>query len=141
MTFDLSRRSLAVLACAGLAAAAFHAPAQAQRLRPTLPVEIFVGRMEFADEFRIEDQDLAGARLGIDLADFFGISGFYWRGVNEDHNGVAPVQAFGGEVQLNLNSGRGITPFLVGGVGRVDFMDGFTDVDGKSPRPLTIADV
>jgi hypothetical protein len=137
MTFDLSKRSLAVLACAGLAAFAVHAPAQAQRLRPTLPVEIFVGRMEFADEFRIEDQDLAGARLGIDLADFFGISGFYWRGVNEDHNGVAPIQAFGGEVQLNLNSGRGITPFLVGGVGRVDFMDGFTDADGNQPEDRT----
>ncbi|HEU0301166.1 MAG TPA: hypothetical protein VFR37_17000 [Longimicrobium sp.] len=137
MTFDLRKRSLAVLACAGVAAAALHAPAQAQRLRPTLPVEIFVGRMEFADEFRLADQDLAGARLGVDLADFFGISGFYWRGVNEDHNGVAPVQAFGGEVQLNLNSGRGVTPFLVGGLGRVDFMDGFTDVDGNQPEDRT----
>ncbi|HEX2078238.1 MAG TPA: hypothetical protein VHG08_11035 [Longimicrobium sp.] len=137
MTFDLRKRSLAVLACAGVAAAALAAPAQGQRLRPTLPVELFVGRMEFADEFRLEDQDLAGARLGIDLADFFGISGFYWRGLNDDHNGWADVQAFGGEVQLNLNSGRGVTPFLVGGLGRVDFMDGFTDVDGNRPEDRT----
>lgn len=137
MMFDLRKRSLAVLACAGLAAAVLPAPAGAQRLRPTLPVEVFVGRMEFADEFRLDDQDLAGARLGVDLADFFGISGFYWRGLNDDHNGWADVQAFGGEAQLNLNSGRGVTPFLVGGLGRVDFMDGFTDLDGNQPEDRT----
>ena len=85
-------------------------------------------------EMRVEDQDIAGVRLGLDLADYAGIRGFYWRGLNEDHNGVSPLQSYGAEAQLNLNSGRGITPFLVAGVGRVDFMDGFQDVDGNHPE-------
>jgi hypothetical protein len=124
------KRALAAAAAVLLSAA----PAAAQRLGPTLPVELFVGRQEFASELRVDDQELFGARLGVDLADFFGIRGFYWRGLNEDHNGVAPVQSYGAEAQLNLNSGRGITPFLVAGYGRVDFMEGFQDLDGDQPE-------
>ncbi|HEX2210200.1 MAG TPA: hypothetical protein VHG93_21165 [Longimicrobium sp.] len=107
-------------------------PVAAQR--PTVPVEFYVGRQEFASELRVQDQDFAGVRLGLDLADYAGIRGFYWRGLNEDHNGVSPIQSYGAEAQLNLNSGRGITPFLVAGVGRVDFMEGFEDVDGEQPE-------
>ena len=119
-----------VRALAAAGAVLLAAPAAAQRLGPTVPVEIFVGRQEFASELRVPDQDLAGARLGVDLADFFGIRGFYWRALNDDHNGVAPLQGYGAEAQLNLNSGRGITPFLVAGLGRVDFMEGFENEAG-----------
>lgn len=122
---------LRALAVAVVLSAASAFPAAAQR--PTVPVEFFVGRQEFAAELRVPDQDLFGVRLGLDLADWAGIRGFYWRGLNDDHNGVAPLQAYGAEAQLNLNSGRGITPFLVAGVGRVDFMDEFRDVDGAQP--------
>lgn len=107
------------------------APAVAQR--PTVPMEFYVGRQEFASELRVDDQDFAGVRLGLDLADWAGIRGFYWRGLNDDHNGVSPIQSYGAEAQLNLNSGRGVTPFLVAGVGRVDFMEGFTSLDGTQP--------
>ncbi|HEX6369625.1 MAG TPA: hypothetical protein VF006_11965 [Longimicrobium sp.] len=120
----------ALAAAGAVLFAAFPAAAQ----RPTVPMEFFVGRQEFAAELRVQDQDIAGVRLGLDLADYAGIRGFYWRGLNEDHNGVAPIQSYGAEAQLNLNSGRGITPFLVAGVGRVDFMDGFQDVDGSQPE-------
>lgn len=125
------RRALAAVAALIAASAS---PAVAQRLGPTIPVEFFVGRQEFASELRVPDQDLAGVRLGLDLADYFGIRGFYWRALNEDYDGVAPLQSYGAEAQLNLNSGRGITPFLVAGVGRVDFMDDFRDVDDNQPR-------
>jgi hypothetical protein len=108
-------------------------PAAAQWRGATVPMEFFVGRQEFASELRVPDQDIAGVRLGLDLADFVGIRGFYWRGLNEDHNGVSPLQSYGAEAQLNLNSGRGITPFLVAGVGRVDFMDDFVDQDSTQP--------
>lgn len=119
------------LAAAG---AVFFAAVPAAAQRPTVPMEIFVGQQEFAPELRVADQEIAGFRLGIDLADWAGLRGFYWRGVNEDRDGVAPIQSYGVEAQLNLNSGRGITPFLVAGVGRVDFMDGFQDVDGNQPE-------
>jgi hypothetical protein len=128
MTNSTIVRTLAAAAAIGFAAS----PAAAQR--PTIPVEVYVGRQEFAPEVRVEDQDIAGLRLGLDLADYFGIRGFYWRGLNEDRDGFAPLQSYGAEAQLNLNSGRGITPFLVAGVGRVDFMDSFEDVDGSQPE-------
>jgi hypothetical protein len=130
MTRSTIDRALAAAGAVLLAAA----PAAAQRLGPTLPVELFIGRQEFSSELRVEDQDLFGVRLGLDLADYAGIRGFYWRGVNESHDAVAPIQSYGAELQLNLNSGRGITPFLVAGVGRVDFMEGFEDVDGNQPE-------
>lgn len=129
MTHPTINRALVAAGAVLLAAA----PASAQWRGPTVPVEFFVGRQEFASELRVPDQDLAGVRLGLDLADFVGIRGFYWRGLNEDHNGVAPIQSYGAEAQLNLNSGRGITPFLVAGVGRVDFMEDFRDEDGNAP--------
>ncbi len=121
----------AILRALAAAGAIVFAVAPAWAQRPTVPVELFVGRQEFASELRVDDQDIAGVRLGLDLADYAGIRGFYWRGLNDDHNGVSDLQAYGAEAQLNLNSGRGITPFLVAGVGRVDFMDGFTNQDGN----------
>lgn len=128
MTEPVLRRALAA---AAVLTAVSALPAAAQWRGPTVPVELFVGRQEFASELRVPDQDMAGVRLGLDLADYFGIRGFYWRGLNEDHNGVSPIQSYGAEAQLNLNSGRGITPFLIAGVGRVDFMEDFRDQDGN----------
>jgi hypothetical protein len=118
--------------CAALALC-FALPAAAQ---PTLPVEVFVGRMDFGSRTGLRDQDLAGVRLGLDLRDYAGISGFYWRGVDRENSKAAPVQAFGAEAQLNLNSGRGLTPFLVGGVGRIDFLEGYADSAAAMPEDL-----
>jgi hypothetical protein len=124
----------AIVRALAAAGAVFFAAVPAAAQRPTVPMEMFVGQQEFAPELRVADQEIAGFRLGIDLADYAGLRGFYWRGLNEDRDGVAPIQSYGLEAQLNLNSGRGITPFLVAGVGRVDFMDGFQDVDGNQPE-------
>jgi hypothetical protein len=115
-------------------AACFAVSAAAQ---PTLPVEIFAGRMDFASELGLRDQELVGVRLGLDLRDYAGISGFYWRGVDRENSEAAPVQAFGAEAQLNLNSGRGLTPFLVGGVARIDFLDGYADSTAAMPEDRT----
>lgn len=123
----------AVLSCGLLSAR----PAAAQGLAPSVPVEVFAGKMEFDEDLRLPDQELAGFRIGLDVASFVGIRGFYWRALNDERDGWAPLQSYGGEAQLNLNAGNGITPFLVGGLGRVDFMEGFTDVDGAQPEDRT----
>lgn len=111
----------------------FALPAAAQ---PTLPVEVFAGRVDFGSRTGLRDQDLAGVRLGLDIRDYAGISGFYWRGVDRENSKAAPVQAFGAEAQLNLNSGRGLTPFLVGGVGRIDFLEGYADSAAAMPEDI-----
>ncbi len=99
----------------------------------TAPIEPFVGQLRYASKLGLEDQDLAGVRAGIDFSPQVGLRGFYWRGVNDDHDGTDPVAGYGGEVQLNLNSGPGISPFLVVGAGRIDYHDDFRD-PGGNPR-------
>ncbi len=99
----------------------------------TAPIEPFVGQLRYASKLGLEDQDLAGVRAGIDFSPQVGLRGFYWRGVNDDHDGTDPVAGYGGEVQLNLNSGPGISPFLVLGAGRIDYHDDFRDPAGN-PR-------
>ncbi|HST62395.1 MAG TPA: hypothetical protein VLK84_27070 [Longimicrobium sp.] len=111
----------AALACSLLlsaAPAALHAQGS-----PTVPMEVFAGRIQLADEVGGGDVDVAGVLAGIDVGAYAGLHGFYWRGVETDPLAAGPVQAFGGEGQLNLNVGNGITPFLVGGVARLDFLD------------------
>ncbi len=98
--------------------AATPAALPGQSAAPTLPVEAFVGRLQLAEQVGPGETDLAGIRLGVDLGAYTGIRGFYWRGFD----GV-PAQGYGAEAQVNLNVGNGVTPFLVGGVARLDFLD------------------
>ncbi len=98
----------------------------------TAPIEPFVGQLRYASKLGLDDQDLAGIRAGIDFSPQVGLRGFYWRGVNDDRDGTAPVAGYGGEVQLNLNSGPGISPYLVLGAGRLDFLDAFRDPAGNT---------
>jgi hypothetical protein len=86
-------------------------------------MEVFSGRLQLADEIGGGDIDVAGVLAGIDLGAYAGLHGFYWRGVKTNPLAAADVQAFGGEAQVNLNVGNGLTPFLVGGVARLDFLD------------------
>lgn len=113
--------------------AALHA----QRGAPTVPMELFAGRIQLADEIGGGDVDVAGVLAGIDVGAYAGLHGFYWRGVETDPLAAGPVQAFGGEGQLNLNVGNGFTPFLVGGVARLDFLDPDDD-DATVPEDRTM---
>ncbi len=98
----------------------------------TAPIEPFVGRLRYASAVGLDDQELAGVRAGIDFTPQFGLRGFYWRGVNDDRDGTAPVAGYGGEAQFNLNTGPGISPYLVVGAGRIDYHDDFRDPDGNA---------
>jgi hypothetical protein len=104
---------------------------------PTVPMEVFAGRIQLADEIGGGDLDVAGVLAGIDVGAYAGLHGFYWRGVETDPLAAGPVQAFGGEGQLNLNVGNGVTPFLVGGVARLDFLES-DDPDAVMPEDRTM---
>ncbi len=97
----------------------------------TAPLEPFVGVLRYAGENDLPDQELAGIRAGIDFSPVFGVRGFYWRGVNDDRDAVVPVTGYGGETQFNLNTGPGISPFLVLGAGRIDYGSDFADSLGN----------
>ena len=98
----------------------------------TAPIEPFVGQLRYASKLGLEDQDLAGVRAGIDFSPQVGLRAFYWRGVNDDRDGTAPVAGYGGEAQLNLNSGTGISPYLILGAGRIDYLKDFRDPAGNT---------
>lgn len=99
----------------------------------TAPIEPFVGRLRYAGAHNLPDQELAGVRAGIDFSPVFGVRGFYWRGINDNRDGPASVSGYGGEAQFNLNTGPGVSPFLVVGAGQVDYANDFRDSLGN-PR-------
>lgn len=106
----------------------------------TAPIEPFVGRMRFDGGAGLGDLNLAGVRAGLDFSPLFGVRGFYWRGVNEDFDGFVSVEGFGAEGQFNLNTGPGISPYVVAGGGRINFTGGYRDslTNGDNERNALI---
>jgi outer membrane protein OmpA-like peptidoglycan-associated protein len=80
----------------------------------------------FYGQFRVdtprERQDLFGARAGIGFGELIALTGFYWRGLERDAD-ESVRDGWGGELQLNLNAGYGVAPFIVGGAARVTMSD------------------
>ena len=98
----------------------------------TAPIEPFVGELRYASPHGLPNQELAGVRAGIDFSPVFGVRGFYWRGLNDDRDGTVPVTGYGGETQFNLNTGPGVSPYLIVGAGRIDYGDNFADSLGAN---------
>lgn len=86
-----------------------------------VPVELFGGEFQFDDDLGLEDQNVAGVRAGINFGPYVGVRGYYLRGVNDDVDDVTDFDGFGGEAIFNLNRGEGFTPYLIIGVGKLDF--------------------
>ena len=101
------------------------------------PTEPFIGSLHFHDSAGISDQDLIGVRTGVDLGTYLGLRGYYWRGM-DGLDDIDPIQGYGGELQFLLNSGPGVRPYLIGGVGYVDFLDDFERSDGSRPDDETV---
>jgi opacity protein-like surface antigen len=99
----------------------------------TAPIEPFVGVLRYDGAHGMADLELAGVRAGIDFSPVFGVRGFYWRGLNDDRDGTVPVTGYGGEAQFNLNTGPGLSPYLIVGAGQIDYSDEFRDSMGQ-PR-------
>ncbi|MEP6781407.1 MAG: hypothetical protein ABJC26_16030 [Gemmatimonadaceae bacterium] len=90
----------------------------------SLTLEPFAGRMQFADKGsnrNVADQDLAGLRAGIDVGRYVGLRGFYWRSTDNNFKRLTSLQSWGGELQFKLNSGQGLTPYLLAGAAQLDF--------------------
>ncbi len=106
----------------------------------SIAVEPFVEKLDFNDKLALESQDLVGVRTGIDLGRYFGLRGYYWRGVSNKFDTFQPIQSWGGEGRFNLNAGQGAIPYLVGGVGQLDFMNDYRDQNGdvRSDKTMLI---
>lgn len=95
----------------------------------SVPIEPFVGRLEFDDE-NLPRQTVAGVRAGIDLGNYVGLRGVYWQGRSDGLGERQPIQGYGAEAQFNLNASLGLAPFLVAGAQRIDYQDAFRDQSG-----------
>jgi len=133
-----SQRNTVYGAAITLPLSAMSQPTTGEGLRgASAPLEPFVGRLRYASKHGLLDQELAGVRAGIDFSSLMGIRGFYWRGVNDDRDGTDPVAGYGGEAQFNLNTGPGLSPYLVVGAGRIDYLGAFRDSAGMSREDQT----
>lgn len=104
-----------------------------------IPIEPFVGRLDFNEKLLMgQEQELLGVRAGVDLGPLVGLRGYYWRGMNDDFDDTDRIQSFGGEAQFNLSSGQGAVPFVVAGVGKLDFNDGYFEADSLSQEDKTM---
>lgn len=103
----------------------------------SLVVEPTAGRLYFDDAQNIADQNLAGVRAGMDLGRYVGLRGFYWQGVNDGFSATSPLRSYGGEAQFRLNSGAGVTPFLLAGAGALDYGSNFRNEVGVTPDNKT----
>ncbi len=103
----------------------------------TAPIEAFVGQLRFDDGLGLERQNVAGVRAGVDFSPLVGVRGFYWRGVNDDRDATVPIVGYGGEARFNLNSGVGVSPYLILGAGRIQFLNEFRDTAGNQRRNQT----
>jgi len=105
-------------------------------LVPGIAVEPFAVRTKFADEFGLERQDGVGVRAGVDFNQNVGLRAFYWKGVDDDFSEWVDVKGYGAEARFALNTGPGLSPFLVAGAGRIRFTDEFLDIEGSRPDDL-----
>jgi outer membrane protein OmpA-like peptidoglycan-associated protein len=85
--------------------------------RAHILVGAFAGRL---DLHAAGETDLIGGRAGIGFGELLQLTGFYWRGVDRSEEDITADYAWGGELQFNLNTGFGLTPFIAGGVARVN---------------------
>jgi hypothetical protein len=90
----------------------------------SLPLDAFAGVLDWNGATGLKAQNIAGVRTGVDFGPLVGVRAYYWRGVDGDLSRRDGVQSWGAEAQFNLNSGSGISPFLLGGAGQIDFTGG-----------------
>lgn len=109
----------------------------------SLQVEPFASRLLFDEALPFTNQSFAGVEAGLDFGPLIGVRGFYARGVDTDEaTSLAPIQMYGGHLQLRLSEGRGLVPYLILGGGYLDVLEGYEpppspviEIPGAQPQP------
>ncbi len=97
----------------------------------SIPLEPFVGRLRFEDE-AAPTTYLIGARAGVDIGSYFGLRGYYWQGVTDGFDDTTPITSYGLEAQMNFTASLGPAPYLILGVGRLDYGDEYRNAAGAT---------
>ena len=102
-------------------------------------IEPYYGRLDFNNKMRLPNQDVVGGLAGLYLGRYSTLRGFYWAGTDTDSSTSSSskrMESFGGEFEFALPTGV-IHPFFLAGGGRLNYVDGFTDLDGRSRENQT----
>jgi hypothetical protein len=94
-------------------------------------IEPYSGRLRFDDPSDLGDHEIVGGRLGTNLSDNLSLCGYYWRGMTKGYGTTEDLQSYGGEAQFFLGRGEGAVPYLLMGAGKMDFLSGFRDIEGR----------
>lgn len=101
-------------------------------------IEGFAGQLQYRKDFEQYDQDLAGGLAGLYLGRSMRLRGFYWHGVNTNDSLPNEIESFGGEVQIGILSQWFIHPFVLGGGGRINYLDDYeVQPGGRQPENET----
>lgn len=98
-------------------------------LLPGVFLEPYASRIDFADEMHLPRQYTIGARGGVDFNQNVGLRAYYWRAVDDEFGDWMDMEGFGGEAQFALNTGPGLSPFLLVGAGRITPFGEYIDED------------
>ncbi|WP_157621356.1 hypothetical protein [Salisaeta longa] len=109
-------------------------------------VKPFYGRVEFNEALGFpKDQNLYGVNAGVQLGQYLGLYGFYWRGADgtayfEDiGGGTDAVALYGGEMALRVDVGalgQRFVPYLTMGGGYFNVLSGYAnDVPAGAALP------
>ena len=110
---------------------------------PRFFVEPFYGQVNFNDNLSFaETQPIAGLTAGAEIGSYVTLSGFYWRGTQDEKvldtelpDAFDDIQFYGGEADLRLNTdyAGGFVPYLTLGGGYVDVFEGYQGRSALTP--------
>lgn len=100
--------------------------------------EPFAGKLNYDSGVDLSDTELLGIRSGFGFGPYVDLRGYYWRGVESDFGKTEQIQSWGVESQFNLNPSPGVEPHILLGIGTLDFMSGYRDVNDMKREDETI---
>ncbi len=104
----------------------------------SLPVEPTVARINFSEDLGYRDTWLAGGSTGFDFGPYVGVRGFYYRGIEEDKvTDFDQIQLYGGEGRFKLGEGKGVSPTIMLGGGKIDVLDDYANITDTLGRVAT----
>lgn len=86
--------------------------------------------INFDDDSNLKDTYLLGGKIGLDLNQFIGLRGFYYRGTMDQEISTTwdDLAIYGGDIVAKLNVSRGIVPYLELGGGYLNVYDSYQGV-------------
>jgi len=102
----------------------------------SVPVEASLTKINWHESLGFRDAMFGGASAGINIGPLVGVRGFYWKALQDgSYSNFDDLAMYGGEGRFKLNEGKGFTPWITLGGGKIDVGDTYVGRDS-----MTVAD-